>query len=99
LFEVDEWLQGAAESIILHLGQGVERIDTADPGFAAAHPELRLREVKGARNLIAHDYEILQLDRIWSILEVSCPTLAVAIRAYQESAAGASPPDTPWESA
>ena len=76
IFDADEMMRFAAESLIIRLGECVERIDKADPGFVAAHPELELRQLKNTRNLIAHGYDIVDYGLVWSVMETNIPLVS-----------------------
>ena len=75
-YDADEMMRFASESLIIRLGECVERIDKADPAFVAEHPELELRQLKNTRNLIAHGYDIVDYGLVWSVMEVNIPLVA-----------------------
>ena len=72
-YDTDEMMRFAAESLIIRLGECVDRIDKADQGFVAAHPELQLRQLKYTRNLIAHGYDIVDYGLVWSVMDTNIP--------------------------
>ena len=54
------------------LGEAARRISGE---FQQAHREIDWRNTIGLRNVIAHRYEQVQQDRIWSIVTVDLPRL------------------------
>jgi len=75
-YDSDEMLRLAAESLVIRMGECVDRIDKADPAFVDAHPLLELRRLKDTRNVLAHGYDIVDHDLVWSILVTNIPTVA-----------------------
>jgi len=84
-YDADEMLRLAAESLLIRMGECVERIDKADPDFVAAHPKLELRQVKDMRNLLAHGDDIVDYALVWSILQANIPVVADKVRRLLES--------------
>ena len=78
-FDDCEMLRLAGEAIISRAGETVARIDRDDPGFAACHPELELRNLKDARNFIVHAYDQIDYDIVWEILERHIPRIGRAV--------------------
>ncbi len=75
-------LRFAAESLLIRLGECVDRIDKADPAFVASHPDLELRPLKDTRNLVAHGYDIVDYALVWAILETNIPEVARKVEAF-----------------
>ena len=80
-WEDDEFLRLAGETVIHRLGEVVARLDREDPGLVAAHPEVSWREMKAMRNLVAHRYEVVDSDIVWTALSVDLPREAAAVGA------------------
>ncbi|MCL1839196.1 MAG: DUF86 domain-containing protein [Propionibacteriaceae bacterium] len=80
-YDHDEWLRYAAESLIIRMGESVERIAKADPDFIADNPELELRKLKDSRNVLAHGYDIVDSEIVWTILANHIPRVANQIQA------------------
>jgi len=80
VYEADEALRLASESILIRLGECVDRIDKVDPSYVRDHPELELRQVKDTRNVLAHGYDIVDYDLVWAILETNIPAVAASVR-------------------
>jgi uncharacterized protein with HEPN domain len=81
-FDADEMLRFAAEDLIIRLGESVQRIDQSDPEFASRHPTFDLRKLKDARNILAHGYDIVDYEIVWSIMERNIPVVATAIEGF-----------------
>ena len=43
--------------------------------FRQAHPEIPWSDIIGQRNVIAHQYEEIRQERIWSVVTSDIPTL------------------------
>ena len=54
--------QLAAEALIHRLGEAVARLDD---GFIQAHPEVQWRQIKGMRNVVAHQYGFIDYQIVW----------------------------------
>ena len=80
--ETAETLCLAAEAVIIRAGEAVARIDARQPTFVADRPELPLRELKDARNFIAHGYDRVDPVIMWEILSESLPQARAAISHY-----------------
>lgn len=77
-YEGDELLPLAAEAILLKIGQAVSRLPSQ---LTAACPQVRWRSMRGMRNLVAHEYEVIDSTIIWNTLSRELPADAEAIRA------------------
>ena len=75
-FDADEMLRLAAEAILHRIGEAVSRLDSS---FTEAHPEVAWRRMKGMRNVIAHDYDLVDHSILWNALESDLPREAAAI--------------------
>ncbi|SFS01025.1 Uncharacterized conserved protein, contains HEPN domain [Agrococcus baldri] len=80
-FDDDELVQLAAEAVFIRIGAAVARL--GDP-FTAAHPAVRWRQMKDLRNLVAHEYAVIDDDVLWRTLEVDLPQEAAAIRTIRD---------------
>jgi uncharacterized protein with HEPN domain len=85
-YDGDEMLRYAGEDLLIRLGETAHRVDRADVSFIAAHPELELRDLKDARNVAAHGYDIVDAEIVWEILAVHVPRVALRVRDLLESA-------------
>ena len=81
-YDADEMLRLASESLLIRMGECVDRIDKADPHFVEAHPDLELRNLKNTRNVMAHGYDIVDHNLVWSILQTNIPAVAAQIQRF-----------------
>ena len=78
-YDADEMLRFAGEGLLLRAGETVVRIDKADPGFVGNHPELELRKLRDSRNVVAHGYDIVDAEIVWTILCDHLPPLVAKV--------------------
>lgn len=78
-YDADEMLRYAAEDLLIRLGECVSRIDRDEPEFVDAHPDLELRRLKDARNVIAHGYDIVDAELLWAILSTNVAQVALRV--------------------
>ena len=79
-YDQDEFLRYAGEDLLVRLGEVVARLDRKVPGFVEAHPGLELRNLKDARNFVAHGYDVVDFEIIWEILADNVPVVATRVR-------------------
>lgn len=60
------------------IGEAAKRLDDA---YRAAHPEIPWRALAGLRDVLIHQYEGVDLERVWAIVEGELPDLRKAIAA------------------
>lgn len=69
--------QLAAEALLQKLGQSANRLGR---DFRDEHPEIPWRAIRGMRNVVAHEYHLVDYDILWRTMEVSLPPVADQIR-------------------
>ena len=52
------------------------------PGFCERHPEIPLRQARGMRNVLVHDYDGVDWEWVWNTSEKSIPQLIKAIAPF-----------------
>ena len=67
------------EACVFNLSQMGELANRVDEDFAKAHPDIPWRYIYGLRNRIVHDYEGVNLQLIWEIIEGDLPPLRDAL--------------------
>lgn len=65
-------LQRGVERLLEILGEAARRIDRE---FQAQHPEIEWADMIGLRNVIAHQYDDLDIAGIWEILQTKLTPL------------------------
>jgi uncharacterized protein with HEPN domain len=66
----DELVQSAVERKLEILGEAARRIS---PEFQALHPEIDWCNTIGLRNVIAHQYDQVQQEQLWRIVQTVLP--------------------------
>lgn len=61
-FLADELVQDAVLRNFEVIGEAAKRLDDA---YRAAHPEIPWRSLAGLRNVLIHQYEGVDLERVW----------------------------------
>jgi uncharacterized protein with HEPN domain len=62
----------AAMMNLIVIGEMVDRISEA---FKSAHPDVDWKQIKGLRNIIAHDYFGVDAEELWQIIKMQLPSL------------------------
>lgn len=52
------------------IGEMVDRISTA---YKTAHPDVDWKQIKGLRNIIAHDYFGVDAEELWQVVKKTFP--------------------------
>lgn len=58
------------------IGEAAKRIDDA---YRAAHPDIPWQALAGLRDVLIHQYEGIDLERVWAIVENDLPRLKQSI--------------------
>jgi len=64
---------------VLNLSQIGELVGRLDDGFIETNAQVPWRKIRGMRNRIVHDYEGIQLNLVWDVLENFLPELIESI--------------------
>ena len=75
-FLADAKTQSAVLHQLLILGEAVKRLS---PEFRAEHTQLPWKMMAGMRDVIAHQYDSIDLDEVWETLSRDLRTIIVAI--------------------
>ena len=76
-YDDDEMLRLAAESIMHKIGETIGRLPD---DFTKLHPSVSWRPMRGMRNKIAHEYEVVDYAIIWNALDLRLPKDAAEVR-------------------
>ncbi len=60
------------------IGEAAKRLDDS---YRTAHPEIPWRALAGLRDVLIHQYEGVDLERVWAIVDRELPSLREAITA------------------
>lgn len=71
-FENDAEFQFASGMCIIQIGELVAKLDEA---FVKGHPDIPWRQIRGMRNIYAHDYDIIDNDTVWESITEDIPAL------------------------
>jgi len=72
------------DAILRNLQTLAESTQRLPPDWKAKHPEIDWAKIYGFRNVVAHDYLGIDLERVWKILERDLPALKNTIAAMLE---------------
>jgi uncharacterized protein with HEPN domain len=67
------------DAVLWRLETLAEATNRLTPELKARHPEIRWRAIYGFRNIAAHGYLDLQIDRVWEIIEAHLPALKAVV--------------------
>ncbi|MCU0507144.1 MAG: DUF86 domain-containing protein [Anaerolineae bacterium] len=71
--------QSAVMHQILVIGEAVKRLS---PEFRQFHAEIPWKDMAGMRDRLIHDYDNVDLDRVWDTVTESLPALLKQIRPF-----------------
>lgn len=77
-FENDTEFQFASGMCIIQIGELVAGLDE---NFIQKHSEIPWRQIKGMRNIYAHDYDIIDNDMVWETITEDIPKLKEKLQA------------------
>ena len=75
-FLADPLIQDAVIRNLEVIGEASQRVGAE---YQAAHPEIPWREMAGLRNILVHDYESVNLEKIWQVVERELPSVKGAL--------------------
>jgi uncharacterized protein with HEPN domain len=75
-FEADRKTQSAVLYQLAIIGEAVKRLS---PEFRSQYPEIPWRAIAGMRDKVIHDYEGVDVSRIWLTLQSSIPDMLQTI--------------------
>jgi uncharacterized protein with HEPN domain len=78
-FVADEKTISAVERQFEILGEAARQVDEAT---RLKFPEIDFRRIVGMRNIIAHDYENIRVDTMWSAAQKHVPELIQVLEPY-----------------
>lgn len=75
-FHENDMVQDAVIRNLEIIGEAAKRIDD---DYRAAHPDIPWRALSGLRDVLIHQYEGVDTERVWAIVEKDLPPLKRAI--------------------
>ena len=63
---------------ISQIGESVNSLIKSSPKLIEKYPEIMWRDIVGIRNVIAHKYEGIELDTVWTVVTEDVPVLKAA---------------------
>jgi uncharacterized protein with HEPN domain len=75
-FVLDKKIRYAVERQLLVLGEAAKGVSDS---FKVRHPEIPWRSLTGLRNILAHEYGEIVVERIWLIAREKIPSLIEAL--------------------
>ncbi len=83
----DRRTQQAVVMSLVIIGEAASKLMDQHPDFAAAHPDVPWRSMRGMRNRIAHAYFDINLVVVWETVRVALPDLLLKLPTAQPPAA------------
>lgn len=80
-FENDTEFQFACGMCIIQIGELVTRLED---DFMKKYPDIPWRQIKGMRNIYAHDYDIIDNDMVWETITKEIPELKEELSAISQ---------------
>jgi uncharacterized protein with HEPN domain len=74
-FLTDKRTQHAVVMCLQIVGEAAKKVLDGFPEFVAQRPEIRLEEMRGIRNRIAHGYVLIDQERVWETVREDLPVL------------------------
>lgn len=71
-FSYDQKTQDAVIRQIAIIGEAMNKVDTE---FLSLYPELPSKEAVSMRNILVHDYDNIDLEKLWKTIKVDLPIL------------------------
>jgi uncharacterized protein with HEPN domain len=72
-FASDKMLRYAVERQVTVIGEAARRVSQA---FKDQHPEIPWRRIIGQRNILVHEYDRVETERVWRVATEHLPRLA-----------------------
>ncbi|MGB0562904.1 MAG: DUF86 domain-containing protein [Spirulinaceae cyanobacterium] len=80
-FSANREKQAAILYFLIIMGEASKRISQA---FQAAHPEIDWRGIAGMRDILAHQYDRVDIQVIWDVVQIDLLPLSVSLQELRE---------------
>jgi len=84
MFAADVRTQMAVAMTLVLLGDAAARIASNWPHLLQDHPDIPWSQIRGMRNLVAHNYYELELPVVWRTVRDDLPVLVAQIRGLHQ---------------
>ena len=74
-FTADKRTQLAVAMCFIRTGEAAAKIMNRFPDFAASRPDIPWRDTRDARNKFSHDYDSIDFDMLWEMIQTDLPVL------------------------
>jgi uncharacterized protein with HEPN domain len=64
------------------IGEAAAKLMKKHVGFCDQHPEIPLRQARGMRNVLVHEYDLVDWEAVWDTSQENLPQLMAAIEPY-----------------
>lgn len=71
-FEHNLMLQDAVIRRLTIIGEATKRLSET---FKLNYPEIPWRQIAGMRDVVVHNYDQVQIDKVWEVIQQNIPTL------------------------
>jgi uncharacterized protein with HEPN domain len=80
-FQIDDEKQDAVLRRILVIGEATKRLS---PEFKTRHSQIPWKDIAGMRDIVVHDYNRIDLETIWDVVQNDLPELIKFLNSLQE---------------
>ena len=80
-FQLNEEKQDAVLRRILVIGEATKRLSAE---FKTRHSQIPWKEIAGMRDIVVHDYNRIDLETIWDVVQNDLPELVKFLNSLQE---------------
>jgi len=87
-FMADKRTQNAVVMSLIVIGETATNVMDRYPEFAAQHPEIFWRDMRGMRNRIAHGYFDIEFDVVWDTTQSALSALLEHLAVIRENGEG-----------
>jgi len=75
-FVRSKMIRSAVERQLMIVGEAANRVSEE---FQEKHPEIPWRQIIGQRNVLAHEYGDIKVERVWAAATINVPALLKAL--------------------
>jgi uncharacterized protein with HEPN domain len=80
-FAMNREKQAAILYFLLTIGEAAKRLS---PEFRDAHPQISWKEMAGMRDILAHQYDRVNVQVVWDAVQTDLPDLLIQLKALPE---------------